>query len=344
MISSTSTPPISNGRSASIPSRASRKISSRSSPTTSCRAFRHVWPDSWGPRLDYILTQRGTRAARRARRDTAHASPPSHRRAIPRAARRSPRSRSGRALILGQSSMPDTTTTSAREAIAPIQNKIGKALMVPSLRNMLAQPKSTITLRRLMDEGAIVICNLSKGSARRKHRAPARRAHHLAIAQAALSRTDTPVGEAARVPPLCRRISIIRHREFCAHSLRGPQVRTDAHDRAPIPRPAPRSICAARCSAMPDRSSPAAPAPRTPRSFRRQIGLGGPDALLDLPNFAAWARLLRDGVPTSPLRIDLHDAPPPRRSDPHRLIATSRIRFGRPRAEVEARISKFLAG
>ncbi|HEX5864401.1 MAG TPA: hypothetical protein VF014_09135 [Casimicrobiaceae bacterium] len=25
----------------------------------------------------------------------------------------------------------------------------------------------------------------------------------------------------------------------------------------------------------------------------RQIGLGGPDALLDLPNFCAWARLLR---------------------------------------------------
>ena len=74
----------------------------------------------------------------------------------------------------------------------------------------------------------------------------------------------------------------------------------------------------------------------------KQIGLGGPDALLDLPNFTAWARLLRRGVPTSPIRIDLYDAPRPRRPDPHRLIATSRMRFGRPRAEVEARISKFL--
>jgi len=32
------------------------------------------------------------------------------------------------------------------EAISPIQNKVGKALMVPSLRNMLAQPTSSITL------------------------------------------------------------------------------------------------------------------------------------------------------------------------------------------------------
>jgi hypothetical protein len=43
------------------------------------------------------------------------------------------------------------------EAIAPIQNKIGKVLMEPRIRNMVAQPKSTITPRRLMDEGAIVI-------------------------------------------------------------------------------------------------------------------------------------------------------------------------------------------
>lgn len=73
-----------------------------------------------------------------------------------------------------------------------------------------------------------------------------------------------------------------------------------------------------------------------------QIGLGGPDGLLDLPNFTAWARLLKSGVPTSPLRLTLNDAPRPRRHAAHRLIATSRMRFGRPRAEVEARIRKFL--
>lgn len=58
---------------------------------------------------------------------------------------------------------------------------------------MLAQPKSTITLRRLMDEGAIVVCNLAKG------RLGEGVAHLLgallttAIAQAALSRADVPL-------------------------------------------------------------------------------------------------------------------------------------------------------
>ena len=52
-----------------------------------------------------------------------------------------------------------------------------------------------------------------------------------------------------------------------------------------------------------------------------QIGLGGADALLDLPNFTAWARLL------TRRRADLADPPrpltrptPARRSSPHRLI------------------------
>ena len=63
---------------------------------------------------------------------------------------------------------------------------------------MLAQPKSTVTFRRLMDEGAIVICNLSKGSLGEGT------AHLLgalistALATAALSRADTP--EPARRP------------------------------------------------------------------------------------------------------------------------------------------------
>jgi len=79
------------------------------------------------------------------------------------------------------------------------------------------------------------------------------------------------------------------------------------------------------------------------RIIAEQLGLGGADALLDLPNFAAWARLLAGGVPTSPIRLELYPAPTPRRPDASRLISISRSRFGRPRAEVEERISRFLA-
>jgi len=51
----------------------------------------------------------------------------------------------------------------AQEAVAPIQNKIGQFLSASVIRNIVAQVKSTINIRQLMDEQKIVIINLSKG-------------------------------------------------------------------------------------------------------------------------------------------------------------------------------------
>jgi len=49
------------------------------------------------------------------------------------------------------------------EAIAPIQNKIGQFLSTSLIRNIVGQVKSSIDLRKAMDDGKIVILNLSKG-------------------------------------------------------------------------------------------------------------------------------------------------------------------------------------
>lgn len=49
------------------------------------------------------------------------------------------------------------------EAVAPIQNKIGQFLSASVIRNMVAQVKSTIDIRKIMDEKKILIMNLSKG-------------------------------------------------------------------------------------------------------------------------------------------------------------------------------------
>ena len=49
------------------------------------------------------------------------------------------------------------------EAIAPIQNKVGQFLSASVIRNIVAQVKSTINPRGIMDEGKIFIMNLAKG-------------------------------------------------------------------------------------------------------------------------------------------------------------------------------------
>ena len=160
-------------------------------------AFRHVWPESWGPRLDYILTN-----AVRALLDVPGGTLLMLPRLLIDEAFRVPLVTEHvadpyvRAFWLGEYAAYGDHFRA--EAISPIQNKIGKALIEPRLRNMLAQPKSTITLRRLMDEGAIVICNLAKG------RLGEGTSHLLGalltttIAQAALSRADIAAGRAPR--------------------------------------------------------------------------------------------------------------------------------------------------
>lgn len=51
----------------------------------------------------------------------------------------------------------------AQEAVAPIQNKIGQFLSASVIRNIVAQVKSTIHIRDIMDSEKIFIINLSKG-------------------------------------------------------------------------------------------------------------------------------------------------------------------------------------
>ncbi|KKU13933.1 MAG: hypothetical protein UX17_C0005G0009 [Parcubacteria group bacterium GW2011_GWC2_45_7] len=49
------------------------------------------------------------------------------------------------------------------EAIQPIQNKVGQFLSASLIRNIVAQVKSTIDMRSIMDSGKIFIMDLSKG-------------------------------------------------------------------------------------------------------------------------------------------------------------------------------------
>jgi hypothetical protein len=49
------------------------------------------------------------------------------------------------------------------EAVSPVLNKIGHFVSSPLLRNIIGQPRSTLNLREIMDQGHILIVNLSKG-------------------------------------------------------------------------------------------------------------------------------------------------------------------------------------
>lgn len=51
----------------------------------------------------------------------------------------------------------------AAEAVAPVLNKVGAFVANPMIRNIVGQTKSTFNIRKHMDEGKILVVNLSRG-------------------------------------------------------------------------------------------------------------------------------------------------------------------------------------
>lgn len=156
-------------------------------------AFKSVWGDSWGPRLEYILS-----ATLAALLECDNVSLLGVQRMLVDARYRDwvvkqVKDPAVRHFWRGEFEAWDQRFRA--EAIAPIQNKVGQLLMAAPLRNILGQVKSKIDARFMMDHRRIFIANLSKG------RLGADKANLLGailVTQfqlAAMSRANVPVEE-----------------------------------------------------------------------------------------------------------------------------------------------------
>jgi DNA helicase HerA-like ATPase len=123
--------------------------------------FRAIWPDSWGPRTEYILY-----AAVAALLEcqnvsvlgiTRMLSDDHYRRWVLKQVKE-PMVRS-----FWINEFDNYEKRFRQEAIAPIQNKLGQLLMSAPVRNILGQVKRKIDSRFMMDDRRIFIANLSKG-------------------------------------------------------------------------------------------------------------------------------------------------------------------------------------
>ncbi|MFH1946652.1 MAG: type IV secretion system DNA-binding domain-containing protein [Candidatus Magasanikbacteria bacterium] len=123
--------------------------------------FKKIWVDMWSSRMEYILNNTllalldypGSTLLGINRM----LSDKEYRKKVVRASR-DPVIKS-----FWQTEFASYNERYAQEAVAPIQNKIGQFLSASVIRNMVAQVKSTINIRDIMDNKKIFIMNLSKG-------------------------------------------------------------------------------------------------------------------------------------------------------------------------------------
>ena len=124
-------------------------------------ALKSIWHDSWGPRLEFILSN-----AVAALAHCPNTSPLGVNRMLTDDAYRQWVVRQVRDPFLKDYWLNEFESYDERfrrEAIAPIQNKIGQLLLSPTIRNIIGQVQSKVSIPFVMNEGRIFIANLSKG-------------------------------------------------------------------------------------------------------------------------------------------------------------------------------------
>jgi type IV secretory pathway VirB4 component len=153
-------------------------------------AFKRLWSDSWGPRLEHIL-----RHAIFALLEQPDATLGDILRLLEDA--------SFRKQVVARLTNVEVRRFWAvefegyparlrAEAIAPLQNKVGAFLTDPTLQRILAVPKSSFRLRQMMDSGGVLLVDLSKGLIGEDTAALLGSLLTSRINLAALSRADVP--------------------------------------------------------------------------------------------------------------------------------------------------------
>lgn len=124
-------------------------------------SFKRVFGDSWGPRLEHIL-----RNSVLAMLDVPGTTLVSLQRMLSDAGFRGDIvHRSNDPIVRGfwEREFAGMPARLQAEALSPVQNKVGHFVSNPILRHIVGQPKSRLDLRRIMDAGKVLLCNLSKG-------------------------------------------------------------------------------------------------------------------------------------------------------------------------------------
>lgn len=303
-------------------------------------AFKSIWSDSWGPRLEYILAN--TIAALLEAQNTSLLGV---NRMLAEDEYRAWVVRQVRDPFVRAFWMEEFASYDARflrEAIAPIQNKLGQLLLSPLLRNILGQVGTKVDLRFMMDSGRVLIANLAKG---RLGTEPANLLGALLAAQfqhAAMTRANIPEDDRRDF-----HLFIDEFHNFTTGSLavglaESRKYRlslTLAHQYLDQLTPETRAAVFGNVGTVVAFRVGYTDAVSLAEEFGQEFTAG---QFADLNRYEVFVRTLNDGMTGVPFRA-MTLAPLSRtHGRRERLIRRSREKYARPRTLVEARLRRWL--
>lgn len=236
------------------------------------------------------------------------------------------------------------------EATAAIQNKIGQFVSNPLIRNIIGQVKSSIDIRKVMDEGKILIANISKGKIGEDN---SRLLGALVITKlqlAAMSRVD---------------VSEEKRRDFYLYVDEFQNFATDAFINI-LSEARKYRLClilANQYLAQLEEMTPAGKYTKVRDAVFGNVGtiicfrVGAEDAeflerellpeftaddLVNLAKYNIYLKLMINGLAGRPFSAEtLPPFPLPEKSNREKIIKVSRERYGTPQKNIEEKIAKW---
>lgn len=228
------------------------------------------------------------------------------------------------------------------EAIAPIQNKVGQFISSPMIRNIVGQVKSSINIREVMDEGKILILNLSKG---RIGEDPAKLLGALLITKlqlAAMSRIDVPEEERRDFFLYVDEFQNFATEAFVTILSEARKYRLClvlAHQYIAQMEEVVRDAVFGNVGTIIAFRVGAPDAEFLEREFEPEIKMND---LVNLPKYNIYLKLMIDGVTSRPFAAaTLPPFPRPEKSYREKIISLSRERYGTKREKVEEKIARW---
>lgn len=303
-------------------------------------AFKGIWRDSWGPRLEYILYN-----AVSALLDCRNATLLGVNRMLTDDAYRAKVVRQIKDPFIKsfwEEEFEGYDERFKREAIAPIQNKLGQFLLNPVIRNILGQVRNKVSIPFIMDNGRLFIANLSKG----------RLGHDKANLLGSLLTAQFQLGAMARSnrPEVERRDFYLFIDEFqnfstdafasvLAEARKYRLCLTLSHqyiDQLPLPI---RQAVFGNVGTLISFRIGNTDAEVMEKEFGNTIPAS---ALADLDRYEAVVKLLEDGTNATPFRAKMLPPLENHLGRKDKLIANSRQRFAMLREKIEGKLRRWM--
>ena len=305
-------------------------------------AFKSIWHDSWGPRMEYILYN-----ALAALLDCQNTSLLGVNRMLTDA--------EYRAWVVRQVKDPFVRNywteefdsyddRFVREAIAPIQNKIGQFLMNPPIRNILGQVKSKIDFRYMMDTGRVFIANLSKGKLGGDKANLLGSLLATQFQMAAMSRTDIPEDQRRDFHLFIDEFHNFTTDSFAASLAEARKYRlclTLSHQYLDQLSPEVRQAVFGNAGTMITFRIGHTDAELLAKEFADTFV---PGQFVELDRYQIFIRLLENGTAATPFSARTMPALENRHTRRNNLIRRSRERFSALRGNVEKKLNRWAVG